>query len=299
MLAAGCALALWLGLAGDPQASNPELKATASLFIPGLGQATNGDYVEGGLQFGTALVLARNYVRLSEDDRFIEFEDRVDDQNKLIHTNRVTFEADFYAAALTNLSLYSSFGAYRDARLAMNNEGYETPAPRESLGDLALAPFNPEYLFRPTTLVALVFPLYFALTDPDEERYIFQPDNTISRKELRLGYAGVHEMVAVGEESFFRGVLNNGFSSALGEGWGLAASSTVFGLAHSGNAGQASEVAAALFGVYTGYLQQINGYRIGQGVAIHFWWNFLVTLGMLNERKPNQIVSLGTYYTRF
>ena len=45
---------------------------------------------------------------------------------------------------------------------------------------------------------------------------------------------------------------------------------------------------------YTGYLQQINNYRIGQGVAIHFWWNFLVTLGMLKDRAPDQTVRLYT-----
>ena len=295
-----CALAVMLlCLPVGARAVNPELNAVASFLIPGLGQAVNGDYVAGGTQFGAAVILATNYVRLSEDDRFIKFEDRTDDQNKIILTNRTTFEADLYAAAFTNLSLYSSFGAYRDARQTLNNEGYNTSAPKETLGELALAPFNPEYLFRPTTLIALVFPLLFALTDPDDDRFLFQPDNTISRDELRIGYAGLHEMVAVGEESFFRGVLNNGFSSSLGEGWGLAASSAAFGLAHSGSPGQASEVAATLFGVYTGYLQQINDYRIGQGVAIHFWWNFLVTLGMLKERQPNQVVRLGTFYTRF
>lgn len=286
-------------LPGGARAANPELNAVASLLVPGLGQTVNGDYGAGALQFGSAVVLATNYLRLTEDDRFIKFDDRIDEQNKLIRTNRTTFEADFYASAFTNLSLYSSFSAYRDARLALNNEGYETPAPSESLGELALAPFNPEYLFRPTTLIALVFPLLFAVTEPDDDRFLFQPDNTISRDELRVGYAGVHEMVAVGEESFFRGVLNNGFSNSLGEGWGLATSSLVFGLAHSGNPGQANELGATLFGVYTGYLQQINDYRIGQGVAIHFWWNFLVTLGMLNEREPNQIVRLGAFYTRF
>ena len=292
-------LAVLLAAPGGARAVNPELNAVASIIIPGLGQAVNGDYVEGGLQFGAAVVLATNYVRLTEDDRFIEFEDRLDEENKLIRTNRTTFEANLYAAGLVNLSFYSSFGAYRDARLALDNKGYETPAPTESLGDLAAAPFNTDYLFRPTTWVPLIFPLLFALTEPNDERYLFQPDDTISRDELRVGYAAIHEMVAIGEESFFRGVLNNGFSSSLGESWGLVTSSTLFGLAHDGDPGQASALGAGLFGLYVGYLQQQNDYRIGQGVAIHFWWNFLVSLGMLKDRAPNQVIQLGSFYTRF
>lgn len=284
---------------GGAAAVNPELNAVASALLPGLGQAVNGDFVEGGLQFGASVVLATNYVRLIEDERFIEFDDRVDERNKLIRTNRTTFEATLYGAALVNLSFYSAFGAYRDARLKLNNEGYETPAPTESLAELAAAPFNPEYLARPTTWVPLIFPLLFALTKPDDDRYLFQPDNTISRDELRIGYAGVHEMVAVGEEAFFRGILNNGFSSSLGEAYGLGVSSALFGLAHDGSPGQSSALGAGLFGLYVGYLQQLNGYRIGQGVAIHFWWNLLVTLGMLKERAPDQVVRLTGFYLRF
>ena len=292
------ALAL-LFVPGGAAAVNPELNAVASALVPGLGQAVNGDLVEGGLQFGASLVLFTNYVRLTEDDRFIEPDDRPDDQNKLIRTNRTTFEADLYGAALVNLTFYSAFGAYRDARLNLNNEGYDTPAPTESLAELAAAPFNPEFLLRPTTWVPLIFPLLFALTKPDDDRYLFQPDNTISRDELRIGYAAVHEMVAVGEESFFRGVLNNGFSSSLGELYGLGVSSVLFGVAHEGDPGQSSALGAGLFGLYVGYLQQLNGYRIGQGVAIHFWWNLLVTLGMLKERAPQQVVRLASFQLRF
>ena len=162
-----------------------------------------------------------------------------------------------------------------------------------------LAPFDPDHLSRPTTYLALLVPLYLALTEPDEERFLFHPDDTISRNEMAVGYFGLHEMVAVGEESFFRGVLNNGLSDGFGDNWGLASSSVLFGLAHSGTGGQATSVGAALFGAYLGYLQQQNGYLIGQGVAIHFWWNFLITVGMLHERTPEQTIPIFTFYTRF
>jgi membrane protease YdiL (CAAX protease family) len=284
---------------GRADALSPELTGTASILLPGLGQAINEDYVPGALQFGTAMVLANQYIRLREDDRFIDFDDRVDEETKTIRVNRVTFEADFYAFALLNLSFYSAFGAYRDGRLALGNEGYNTPAPQESLQELALSPFRWEFLKRPTTLAPLFFPLLFALTDAGDGRYVFKPDSTISRDELAVGFFGIHEMVAVGEESFFRGMLNNGFSSSLGELWGLGVSSALFGLAHEGDPGQATALGAAVFGVYVGYLQQANDYRIGQGVAIHFWWNFFTSLGMLRSRAPDELVPLFNIYLRY
>ncbi len=299
--AALCAALALLALPGPARgALPPALLATFSLLAPGSGQMINKDFVEGGIQAGMAITLFTNYSRLMDDDRFLDSDERLDDEQKVIHMNRVTFEADLYGTALVSLSLYSSFSAYRDARQLRNNAGYDTPAPTETLGELAAAPFNFDYLLRPTTWVPLIFPLIFALSSPnDDDRYVFKPDNTISRDELTVGFAGVHEMVAVGEESFFRGVLNNGFSSGLGEPWGLVVSSTVFGLAHDGRGGSATPLAAGIFGAYVGFLQQRNEYRIGQGVAIHFWWNFLVTLGMLKDRAPKQTVELFSFSYKY
>jgi membrane protease YdiL (CAAX protease family) len=82
--------------------------------------------------------------------------------------------------------------------------------------------------------------------------------------------------------------LNNGLSDSLGPGWGLVTSSAIFGLAHEGVGNQATIAQAMLFGLYLGWLQQRNDYDIGEGVAIHFWWNFLVSLGTLKERRAKE-----------
>jgi membrane protease YdiL (CAAX protease family) len=179
-----------------------------------------------------------------------------------------------------------------------NRAGYATPPPTESLGDLALAPFRWEYLSRPTTFLPLLIPLYYALSPATSEQLIFAPDDSISRNELRGIYFITHEMVAVGEESFFRGFLNNGLSDYLGPGFGLLTSSAIFGVAHTGTGGTADALSATLFGGYLGFIQQGNEYRIGQGVALHFWWNFLVTLAFLRERQELR-VNLFTYQIRF
>lgn len=262
----------------------PELRAAASFLIPGLGQAANGDYVEGGVHLGLTLVAARQYNILIAKDDYIAPGDQIDDHRN-IALNRTTFESELYGTALTDLSLYSAYGAYRDARLAMDNRGYATPAPHESLAEAAYAPFQWDYMSRATTWVPLLLALYSAVTPPDSSSYVIVPQGGLTRDEIGTGFAFQYEMVAVAEEGFFRGMLNNGFSSAFGETWGLVSSSVAFGLAHSGQGTQASGLQAGVFGLYLGWLQQRNDYDIRQGVAIHFWWDFLLGLATLQQRK--------------
>jgi hypothetical protein len=262
----------------------PELRAGASLLLPGLGQALNGDYAEGGAQLGLYLVLANQYLRLLDAPDYIKSTERTD-RDRNITINRTSFDADLYGTALTDLSLYSAYGAYRDARQLRGNQGYATPAPQETLGQAAAAPFQWEYLQRPTAWLPVLIALGAAVSPPTSDSYLYRPQGGLTRDEMAYGMAGEFEMVAVGEESFFRGVLNNGFSSAFGENWGLAASSAVFGLAHAGVGAQATPAAATIFGAYLGWLHQRNDYDIREGVAIHFWWDFLTGIAMLKTRK--------------
>jgi membrane protease YdiL (CAAX protease family) len=307
---AGSALGLRAGLLGGlvagliawsapAHAFNPELAAAASLILPGLGQAANGDLPEAGAHLGLSLVLAKQYLVLIDQPDYVAPGDRTDSDQRLIHINHTSYEADFYSTALLDLTLYSSFAAYRDARLARNNEGYRTPPPQESATDLALAPFKWEYLARWTTLLPLAVALYNAAAPPSNADYLYSPDRTISRNDIAYGSFFQYGMVAVGEESFFRGVLNNSFSNAWGPWWGLAGSSVLFGAAHEGAPGQATSYGAAAFGAYLGYLQQQDGYRIGQDVAIHFWWDFLTSLAMLQKRSGQQQVTLASIDLRW
>ena len=298
---AGLALAAWLALPAHSGAAevHASLAAAASLLIPGAGQAINGDLGEGAVHFSLELLLINRYLALVDDDRYLEFDEREDEANHFIDVNRTTFEADLVGTGLLNLSFYSAFGAYRDNRLASENAGYSTPPPRESLADLVTAPYRLEWLTRPSTYVALALPLVALLIPPSDDQLLFRPDSTISRDELAAGFYAQHHMVAVGEEAFFRGVLNNGFSNNFGNSWGLAVSSLAFGIGHEGQGGQASAFGATLFGAYLGYLQQENDFRIGQGVAIHFWWNFLTSLGMLEKREADQTVRLFSIYLPF
>jgi len=281
------------------QAVIPELNAAASFLIPGLGQAANGDYAPAGIQFGAYLLLYDRWATLSEREDFLQPEDRENEQENLLRTNRTTFYADLYGSALLDLQLYSSYSAYRDARLSIDNAGYSTPMPNETLGDLVLAPFRWQFLSRPTTYIALILPLWAALTPASDERLVYDPEPSLTRDEMAAGFALQFEGVAIGEEAFFRGVLNNGLSSGFGNTWGLVGSSTLFALAHQGTGPQATPILAGAFGLYLGWLHQRNDFEIGEGVAIHFWWDFLISLSQLARHKEQAHITLFTYAGRF
>ena len=114
------ALACALGVATPASAVQPEWAAVGSALLPGVGQMVNGDYVEGSGQVALYFVLANQYIGLTARDDYMSPTDQVDSRHFYIRTNKTTFEAGLYGTALTDLSFYSAFAAYRDAR---NNRG--------------------------------------------------------------------------------------------------------------------------------------------------------------------------------
>jgi len=284
-------VALALVWGAPARAAPPEWAALGSLLLPGTGQVLNGDYGQGAAYASLYLVLLNQFRQHVNRPDYIPVDQREDLSTNTIRINRTTVVGDQYGVGALDVAFYSSFAAYRDARARPEYAArYSTPAPQESLQDLALAPFSWEWLRRPTTIAPLLVPLYLALAPASNDNLVYAPDSSIERDELRLRYFAEHAGVAVGEEAFFRGFLNNDASAAFGPYWGLGISSAVFGLSHQGNAGQATALGATLFGAYLGWLQQRNDYAIGQGVAVHFWWNFLASLAFLKTHEHATVV---------
>ncbi len=266
----------------------PEGQGVASLVVPGSGQFLQSRKGEGAAYLGafTASVLAAVHYRNRDD--FLDSDQKFDDDREILFYNETTLRADIFSLAATDIALYSGYAAYRDARAARDNEGYSTPAPHEELGDLALAPFQLEYLRRPTTFIPLLLAgVVLAQTDAgdtDDGLYEIRYADDVNETELRLFYTlGIGMGPAVTEEAFFRGFLNNHFSHQYGRWGGLALSSGLFALGHIGQGNQADALTAGVFGAYVGLLQQHNAYAIGEGVAIHFWSNFLAGLTALRH----------------
>lgn len=276
------ALGLLLAVVSTPGNAelSPSTASTASLLLPGLGQAANGEPGKGALHFGFAYANLSEGARLAGKEDYLAFDDYVDEDNQVFYLNRTTYYSHLHSRLWLNTHFFSAYDAYRTRRMQLGNRGYGTPMPEQGLGELALAPFNPDYLTRATTFLPLLIPLY-NLSHPSQDGWVTVSDNSIGRREMAGMNAVQYGSVAVGEETFFRGVVNTDLSDRWGPWWGLVASSLLFGAAHSGAAGTADYGAATGYGAYLGWLQQHNDYQLGEVVALHFWWDFLIGLNYL------------------
>ena len=289
--------AVLLGAAGPAAATSPGLLATGSFFIPGLGQFINGEPARGGIHlaaWGSATNLAAHY---QNHDDYIEREDRYDDDDLTITTNRTSERADLFATVASSTRLYSAYDAYRQRRAMQGNRGYHTPISDEGLQDLATAPFQRRFLTRPTTFVPMAIAASGLLLSA-EDSWVTRTRGGLTRGEAAAMMVPRQGAVALGEEAFFRGVLNNSFHHQFGPWWGTAASSVGFGLAHSGTGLSANAAVATAYGAYLGWLHQHNNYRLGENVAVHFWWNVLVSAAALRH-DPEERTAVVRWEFRF
>jgi hypothetical protein len=281
-LAALAALTLALPAHAEP---SPSVAAAASVIIPGLGQAAQGDWQTGAQHFGVfagSLYAAAYYERKPD---FLQDDERFQHEREII--NQTTLRRDFALRVATDTALYSSFAAYRDGR-SRDTRVYRTPAPKETLSELALAPFKWDYLSRPTTFIPLALQLLGAASD----RYGIYRASDVSQGQLYAYEFVANEFTAVGEEGFFRGFLNNELSDRWGNGWGLAGSSAIFGLAHTGQGQAANAIQAGLAGAYLGWVHQRNSFQIGESVALHYWVNVIAGIAAIRHGGAAQLVSL-------
>jgi membrane protease YdiL (CAAX protease family) len=98
--------------------------------------------------------------------------------------------------------------------------------------------------------------------------------------------AGLFSGVGVGEESLFRGLIQTELMERFGTWGGLAAASAIFGAVHFVNFAQpGTDPKQALIAVPTiavlgsslGLAYIETGHRLETGVAMHFWYDFLLS----------------------
>lgn len=268
---------------------SPSLAAFASAIVPGLGQASYGNYEEAAAHFGIfALSLSTGLYYQHKPD-FLSDDARYDDAGNREYINQTTLRRDLALRLAVDTALFSSYGAYRDGR-RQDGRAYRTPAPKESLSDLALAPFSLEFLSRPTTFIPLAFQAWAVSRSKGAYGIYRGPD--VSARDLHIYNVTANEFTAVGEEGFFRGFINNEFSDRWGNGWGLAFSSLLFGIAHTGQGQTANAVEASIAGAYLGWIQQRNGFEIGEGVALHYWINVLAGIAAIRNGGSAPLLTL-------
>jgi membrane protease YdiL (CAAX protease family) len=288
LTAASLACTLGLGPAAALAEPPPAVAAVSSVLLPGLGQALQRDWWAAGTHFGIFAASVGIAVHYEDKPDFLKDDVRYPDADREF-VNQTTLRADFAWRLATDTALYSSFAAYRDGR-ERNNSGYRTPVPKESLPDLALSPFRWEYLSRPTTFIPIAVAAVASFGS--KGGYGIYRYDDVSKRDLHVNNFVGTEFTAVGEEGFFRGFLNNDLSSRWGNRWGLTASSAIFGLAHTGQGNTANALQAGLGGAYLGWVQQRNQFEIGEGVAIHYWWNVIAGIAAIRNGGSAQLVSL-------
>ncbi len=205
--------------------------------------------------------------------------------------------------AAQNLWFYSIFDAYRDARVLRDDAGYKVPITRESLGELALASFDPRVLKSPWVWggvpimvgIGLGFSYLVDREAFDNAKTIrdVQKINVLGRSFDRgtgflagsAYFMSLFAPVGVGEEALFRGVIQTEMEERFGTTWGLVVSSAIFGAVHTFNFLQNDPKTAlvavpliSVVGSSLGLAYQRTGYKLKTSVAMHFWYDTLLSM---------------------
>lgn len=200
-------------------------------------------------------------------------EGRVAEENPLVkygsygRMNTTTMSADMASQMALATMFYSSYSAYRDAGGIPGRE-------EETIKDLAIAPFQPEFFFSQRVLIPLgLLALFEAATRKLQRPTLVNPGT----KREGIFYTTYTSFNAgVFEEAFFRGFMNDVLSKRIGNIPGGTVSGLVFGLAHLEGGNSAISVLPQIgIGFYFAYLQYLNGGDIRQGIALHFWWDVI------------------------
>ena len=203
---------------------------------------------------------------------------------------------------IQNLWIYGVIDPYLDEQRARR----ELFVPQESLFELATAPLNYRVLRQPDvglgilglTTLAIV---YGALIGGDD--VVPTTRSPTPSDYVLAGGVGsaLFTHVAVGEEVLFRGFLQSGLARNRGPWIGWAWSSAVFGAAHIPNALALPESQQrdylvysvpfiTVVGSYLGLSYHWNDYALSAPVAVHFWYDLLVSLAGLAAQPDSATV---------
>jgi membrane protease YdiL (CAAX protease family) len=278
-----------------PFRKRPGSAAGLSILCPGCGHFYLGERGAGAAYLATTAALLGTGIALLSEGGSPEIDDFATDSNDPIGLLLLSGGQNVWFTAI--------FDAYRDARLARGNHGYDLPITSETLGDLASAPFRPRVLASPWVWAGVPLAVaagigLLSLVEDDEvsaTRTLFDGGgvNFLGRRfstgaGFALGelyYGGLFVPVAVGEEALFRGTLQSALSESLGVWGGWATASLLFGAAHIGNFSQPGTdlttaavaipfITAVGSGLGLAYIQ--TEFRLETSVAMHFWYDFLL-----------------------
>jgi membrane protease YdiL (CAAX protease family) len=271
----------------------PGAAAGLSLLCPGCGHFYQGKHAEGAALLGsTGALLGGAYGLIRGHE--LRLDGTADSAKVPIGV--------VLAATAQNLWFFSIFDAYRKARVARDDLGYRHKISRESLPELVSAPFRPSVLKSPWVWAGVPLALLggaLASYLVDRESLEDQPTifdvkrvNVLGKNLSRgVGYAAgsayygsLFTSVGVGEEALFRGVIQTEMEERFGATGGLLISSAIFGAVHAFNfLDDPGTIAVAVpvitvLGSGLGLAYQKTGYQLSTSVAMHFWYDTLLSM---------------------
>ncbi|MBK8247649.1 MAG: CPBP family intramembrane metalloprotease [Gemmatimonadetes bacterium] len=203
------------------------------------------------------------------------------------------YHTGFYAR-MADVSL-----AYRAAH--RHSHTATLPLDSSSLARLSLAPVHPKDLASGWVLVPialagvseLVQQRERPLRDVNELTVLGQRMSRTGGALTALGHDALYLLsTAVGEELFFRGLVQTELTERWNPTLGIAGSTLAFAAFHIPNRGMGGALIAGVAGAYLGTRFHRNGYQLGELIAAHFWIDFLPgALQFLRDARSGRTVS--------
>ena len=253
----------------------------AEYLLPGLGYGLLGHYDKLLVFGGARWVTLNKYLQYSTEDDYEEnfsniYIKRELEDDKIQHDffySRETFYANAYSSMYGNLT----FATFYDL--------YETGCDEntETFG-LMLAPFQIwNYYDRWTFWVPTIWASSVSL---ESDVVIYHVDKDLSRNEMINTSFLKYQLVGIGEEMLFRGIIQQSLYNLYSIGmnksisrWGsIITASAVFGAAHTGAGFTATPAIAFLAGLYLGiiYHPADGEFDLIEPIAIHSWWDTIL-----------------------
>ncbi len=262
----------------------------AEYLLPGLGYGVLGQYDKMLVLGGSRWLTLNKYLKYSKSSDYEKYYNKIYKKTELTDDN---IQHDFFYSRETyyanaNLSIYGNltFTTIYDLYESGCEENTETYG-------LMLAPFQIwEYADEWTFWVPTVWASTVSLKS---DLLTYHLDNDLTENELISTSFLQYQLVGVGEEMLFRGVIQQslfnlysmGFSKGISRWGSIITASAIFGAVHSGAGFTASPGVAFFAGLYLGtvYHPAEGDFDLTQSIAIHSWWDTILEHRRLKSAK--------------
>jgi len=246
----------------------------ASIVIPGLGQAIDGEarksFIFGGLALAGYGIYSYGF-----DDQREYLKGPFADFNRYIDNDIIM---KIGGSMALNAGLMSSYDTFQ-SRIGIYQEigKYQFLPKDQKVEDLLLAPFEFSYLERPTTWIPFLISMALSVDDYNTNK----PERFHARGIDPFAGTYLSYNAGTGEEAYFRGVLYPTLYETWNGHWTAnVAQALIFGYVHGPR-----PYPQLIAGYYLGYLAEKNGFDLGENIFIHTWWDvWLITANFIKNR---------------